>query len=272
MRCAVLGDPIEHSLSPVLHRAGYDAAGLSWQYDACRVPSGGLRAFLGDLGDDWRGLSLTMPLKREVLDLLDDRPGSATETVWRSGAANTLILDGSAVHADNTDVPGAVAALGERNLRRIGGATILGGGATATSVGLALAAIGVRDVSLLVRTPERAGETVERLGAAGLRLRVGDLARDAVRGDLVVSTIPVSAQTDDLVARCADVPAVFEVVYDPWPSPLAAAAAADGRVLVSGLDLLVHQAALQFVAFTGVSAPLDAMRAAGERSLAARAG
>ncbi len=94
---------------------------------------------------------------------------------------------------------------------------------------------------------------------------VGDLPRDSVRGDLVVSTIPVSAQTDDLVARCADVPAVFEVVYDPWPSPLAAAAQADGRVLVSGLDLLVHQAALQFVAFTGVSAPLEAMREAGER-------
>ena len=191
MRCAVLGDPIEHSLSPVLHRAGYAAAGLSWEYEPCRVPAGGLRAFLGGLGDDWRGLSLTMPLKREALDLLDDRPGSATETVWRSGAANTLILDGAAVHADNTDVPGAVAALGERNLRRLGGATILGGGATATSVGLALAGIGVRDVSLLVRTPERAGETVDRLGAAGLRVRVGDLATDAVRGDLVVSTIPV---------------------------------------------------------------------------------
>ena len=272
MRCAVLGDPIEHSLSPVLHRAGYAAAGLSWEYDACRVPSGGLRTFLAGLGDEWRGLSLTMPLKREALDLLDDRPGSATETVWRSGGANTLILDGAAVHADNTDVPGAVAALGERNLRRIGGVTILGGGATATSVGLALAGIGVRDVSLLVRTPERAGETAERLGAAGLRVRVGDLARDPVRGDLVVSTIPVSAQTDDLLARCADVPAVFDVVYDPWPSPLAAAATADGRVLVSGLDLLVHQAALQFVAFTGVSAPLEAMREAGERSLAARAG
>ena len=270
MRCAVLGDPVEHSLSPALHRAGYAATGLVWQYDACQVSSGGLRDFLGGLTDDWRGLSLTMPLKREVLDLLDDRPGSATETVWRSGAANTLILDGAAVHADNTDVPGAVAALGERNLRRIGGATILGGGATATSIGLALAGIGVRDISLLVRTPERAGETADRLGAAGLRVLVGDLATDRVRGDLVVSTIPVSAQTDDLVARCADVAAVFEVVYDPWPSPLAAAAAADGRVLVSGLDLLVHQAALQYVAFTGMSAPLGAMRAAGELALAGR--
>ncbi len=75
MRCAVLGDPIEHSLSPVLHRAGYAATGLAWEYDACRVPSVGLREFLAGLGDDWRGLSLTMPLKREALDLLDDRPG-----------------------------------------------------------------------------------------------------------------------------------------------------------------------------------------------------
>ena len=270
MKCAVLGDPVDHSLSPVLHTAGYAATGLAWQYDACRVPAGSLREFLTGLDDDWRGLSLTMPLKREALDLLDDRPGSATETVWRSGAANTLILDGTSLHADNTDVPGAVAALGERGIERLGRATILGGGATATSVGLALAGIGVRDMTMLVRTPERARETVRRLSNARVRVRVADLATAEVTGDLVVSTIPVVAQTDEMVARCAGVPAVFEVVYDPWPSPLAAAAAADGRVLVSGFDLLVHQAALQFVAFTGLSAPVQAMRAAGERALAVR--
>ncbi len=91
-----------------------------------------------------------------------------------------------------------------------------------------------------------------------------------VSGDVVVSTVPAGVQDDLLVDRCRDVPVVFEVLYDPWPTPLSAAASAAGRVLVSGLDLLVHQAALQFALFTGIDAPVDAMRAAGERALAGR--
>ena len=99
-------------------------------------------------------------------------------------------------------------------------------------------------------------------------VRVGSLAGDPVVGDVVLSTIPAAAQTADLVSRCSDVPVVFDVVYDPWPTPLAASAA--DRVLVSGLDLLVHQAVLQFELFTGREAPLAAMRAAGEAVLGSR--
>jgi len=88
--------------------------------------------------------------------------------------------------------------------------------------------------------------------------------------DLLVSTIPVAAQREELVAAWRDVPALFDVVYDPWPTPLAVAAADAGRTLVSGLDLLVHQAALQVPLMTGRDAPLEAMRAAGERELAER--
>ena len=90
-------------------------------------------------------------------------------------------------------------------------------------------------------------------------------------GEVVVSTVPAAAQDAGLLARCARVPVVFEVPYDPWPTPLAAAASTDPRqVLVGGLDLLVHQAALQFALFTGRPAPLAEMRRAGERALAAR--
>ncbi len=100
---------------------------------------------------------------------------------------------------------------------------------------------------------------------------MGSLATDDVVGDVVVSTIPAAAQTAELVTRCADVPVVFDVVYDPWPTPLAAAALGDpDRVLVGGLDLLVHQAALQFEMFTGRTAPLAAMRVAGETALRER--
>jgi len=248
----------------VLHRAGYAATGLSWEYDAHRVAAGGLADYLAGRDGSWRGLSLTMPLKREAVGLVD----TLTDVARQAGAANTLVLD-AGVRGENTDVPGAAAALAERDVAART-ATILGGGATATSVGLALADRGVEELLVLVRDPVRGAETLERLSGSGVAVEVADLATEPVTGDLVVSTIPAAAQDDDLVCRCAGVPAVFEVVYDPWPTPLAAAALRQGQVLVSGLDLLVHQAALQFALFTGLPAPVAAMRAAGEQSLADR--
>jgi shikimate dehydrogenase len=265
-RCAVLGDPVAHSLSPVLHRAAYAEVGLDWSYDAHRVPAGTLRGFLAGLDDPaWRGLSLTMPLKREAVGLatrLSDRARLA-------GAVNTLVLEDGELVGDNTDLPGAAAAIHERTAQALTSAAILGGGATATSIGLALADLGVASVELLVRDEARAAETVDALRAhpAGVEVRTGSLhASGELHADIVVSTIPAAAQTAELVARCHDIAVVFEALYDPWPTPLAASAV--DRTLVGGLDLLVHQAALQFDLFTGLPAPLEAMRAAGRRALA----
>jgi len=262
MRCAVLGDPIAHSLSPVLHRAAYAATGLDWTYDAERVPSGGLAAFLAGLGDDWRGLSLTMPLKREVLPLLNE----VSDLARAVGAVNTLLLTDGERHGDNTDVPGAAAAIVERWPSPLTEVTVLGGGATAASTAWAACDLGATSVRLLVRSPERVAETAAVLGRhpSGPTVVVGPID-DEVTGDLVISTIPAEAQTEDLVARCSGTPVVFDVLYHPWPTPLAASASS--RVLVGGLDLLVHQAALQFEAFSGLPAPLEAMRAAGEKAL-----
>ena len=267
MRCAVLGDPIAHSLSPTLHRAGYAALGLDWEYDAVRVPEDDFTDFVHGLDARWRGLSLTMPLKRRALGLT----GSVTARAALAGAANTLLLeDGAVVLADNTDLPGAAAAVRERYDGPVRGATVLGGGATAASTGLAMVDLGATTLRLLVRTPDRAAEAAAAIAAhpSGPAVEVGSLADGAVTGDVVVSTVPADAQDADLVARCADVPVVFEVIYEPWPTPLAAAAG--DRVLVGGLDLLVHQAVLQFELFTGLAGPLDAMRAAGEQALALR--
>jgi shikimate dehydrogenase len=267
MRCALLGDPIAHTLSPALHRGGYAAVGLDWSYDAHRVPAGGLAAFLRGLDPSWRGLSLTMPLKREAMELAAE----ASPVARLAGAANTLLLVDGAPHADNTDVPGAVAALRARYDGPVTAATILGGGATAASTALALCELGARSITLLVRSPNRAAETLAAIDRHASRpaVAIGSLADDPAVGEVVVSTVPHEAQSPDLVERCSAVPVVFEVVYDPWPTPLAASAG--DRVLVSGLDLLLHQAVLQFEMFTGLGAPVEAMRAAGEAALARRA-
>ncbi|WP_426246407.1 shikimate dehydrogenase [Nocardioides sp. LHG3406-4] len=265
-RCGVLGDPIGHSLSPVLHRTGYAVTGLDWEYDAHQVPAGTLADFLGSLGEEWRGLSLTMPLKREVMSLA----GGVSPAAALAGAANTLVRDDDLTwRADNTDIGGARAALAERGATSVESATILGGGSTATSTGLALCDLGAREIRLLVRSADRATETVTALRAHPGRpeVVVAGLVDDVI-GDVAVSTIPAEAQDPGLVARCARVPVVFDVLYHPWPTPLALAAG--DRVLVSGLDLLVHQAALQFTLFTGLDAPLTAMRTAGEQALADR--
>jgi shikimate dehydrogenase len=267
-RCAVLGSPIAHSLSPVLHRAAYAALGLDWRYDAVEVDEADLPAFLDGLDGTWRGLSLTMPLKRAVLPLLDDLDPWAQA----SGAANTVVLD-EGRHGHNTDVPGAVAALQER--RAAGpfvSAVVLGGGATAGSMLLALSELGCREVRLLVRDPARAADTlavVARTGQ-GPAVELGRLSESVPDSDVLVSTIPAAAQTDTLVTGARRARVVFDVVYDPWPTPIAAAALDAGRIVVSGLDLLVHQAVLQVRLMTGQEAPLEAMRAAGERALAER--
>jgi shikimate dehydrogenase len=259
-RCAVLGSPIGHSLSPVLHRAAYAELGLDWQYDAVEVDERGLPSFLDGLDETWRGLSLTMPLKRAVLPLLDEVSARAAQ----AGAANTVVLDGDRRAGHNTDIPGASAALTERYDGPLRSATVLGGGATAASVLLALADLGCGSATLLVRDPARAGETLEAVArhpqAPRVDVRLLDDPGDP--GDVLVSTIPASAQTPELVALAAGAGVVFEVLYDPWPTPLAGAAVRNGKPLVSGLDLLVHQAVLQVELMTGLPAPLAAMRAA----------
>jgi shikimate dehydrogenase len=265
MKCAVLGDPIAHSLSPVLHRAGYAAVGLDWDYDRVQVPAGGLAAYVDARDGDWRGLSITMPLKREALEYA----GAASDVARLAGVANTLINDGDNVYAENTDVPGAAAAIRERYDGPLHSAVILGGGATAISVGLALAELGCADVTLLARSPDRAAEAAFTIGQAVDSVSVSALGQGLPRTDLVVSTIPAEAQTAAVVAACARVPVIFDVLYHPWPTPLAVSALESRRVLVSGLDLLAHQAMLQFELFTGREVDVEVLRDAGKSALAA---
>ena len=268
-RAAVLGSPIAHSLSPLLHRTAYEQLGLEgWSYEACEVDESRLADFLDDLGPEWVGLGLTMPLKAAVLPLLD----ATSATVDAAGAANTVLFRDGARVGENTDVPGLRAALSAAGVTAVERATVLGGGATARSAVAALSSV-ASTVSAYVRDPARRAaleSTAARTGVA-LELRPWAQASEALDAPLVVATTPAGA-TDALVPGVpASAAVLFDVLYSPWPTPLAAAWSARGGTVVGGLDLLVHGAALQVVLMTGL--PVDPaelvppMRAAGERAL-----
>jgi shikimate-5-dehydrogenase len=270
LRAAVLGSPIAHSLSPVLHRAGYAAAGLEeWRYDAHEVDAAGLPGFVAALGPQWRGLSLTMPLKETAGALAT----TVDDVARRAAAVNTLVRrDDGGWDATNTDVIGLVRALRPHLPEGSTRALVLGAGATARSAVLALAELGVTTLTVRARDTSRAADLLAWALDLGTGIRNGSVAAlgpwVSTRDDVVVSTLPGSA--GDVAA--ATVPAshpglLLDVVYAGWPTPLARAAATAGMTVVSGLDMLVHQAAEQFRLFTGHQAPVDAMAAAGRAAL-----
>ncbi|MFJ4486214.1 shikimate dehydrogenase [Streptomyces longwoodensis] len=270
-RAALLGSPVAHSLSPVLHRAAYEALGLTgWTYDRFEVDEAALPGFVDGLGAEWAGLSLTMPLKRAVIPLLDE----ISETAASVEAVNTLVFgeDGRRT-GDNTDVPGMVAALREHGIEEVESAAVLGAGATASSALAALSRVCTGEVVAYVRSEARAAEMRrwgERLDVE-LRTARWEDAAEALRAPLVIATTPAGT-TDALAHAVPERPAtLFDVLYEPWPTMLAARWSMVGGAVVGGLDLLVHQAVLQVEQMTGrAPAPLDAMRKAGEHALASR--
>ncbi|MFF3403308.1 shikimate dehydrogenase [Streptomyces sp. NPDC002659] len=267
-RAAVLGSPIAHSLSPVLHRAAYAELGLDdWSYDRFEVDEAGLPGFVEGLDDSWAGLSLTMPLKRAILPLLD----GISDTAASVEAVNTVVFteDGRRL-GDNTDIPGMIAALRERGVDKVASAAVLGAGATASSALAALARICTGPVVACVRSQARAEEMRGWGERLGVDVVIADWTEAAtvLEAPLVIATTPAGA-TDALAAEVPERPGtLFDVLYEPWPTALAAAWSGHGGDVVGGLDLLVHQAVLQVEQMTGrAPAPLAAMRAAGEQAL-----
>ncbi|MFF8965539.1 shikimate dehydrogenase [Streptomyces globisporus] len=270
-RAAVLGSPIVHSLSPVLHRAAYAELGLEhWSYDRFEVDEAALPGFVEGLDASWAGLSLTMPLKRAIIPLLDEVSATAASVE----AVNTVVFteDGRRV-GDNTDIPGMVAALRERGVDKVESAAVLGAGATASSALAALAVVCAGPVTAYVRSSERAAEMRGWGERLGVDVRTADWAdaAAALSAPLVIATTPAGA-TDAFTGSVPEAPGIlFDVLYEPWPTRLAAAWSAHGGAVVGGLDLLVHQALLQVEQMTGrIPAPLAAMRQAGEAALASR--
>lgn len=243
-RLAVLGSPIAHSRSPALHRAAYDLLGLDWEYTAIEMDGARLAEFLDSRDDSWRGLSLTMPLKQDVLPLLDEVDELATLT----SAANTVLLTDGVRRGFNTDVGGIVRALGDAGCERVGHGALVGGGATAASALAAMAELGAASVRVLLRRPE-AGASIVDLGARlGLRVDIHPIAALATLddADLVVSTLPGGADPGVVASAALRRRAtLFDVAYAPWPTRLVSQWLEEDGSVVHGLEMLLHQAVLQ---------------------------
>lgn len=256
-RLAVLGSPIGHSKSPAIHAAAYEVLGLDWSYERFDVQEGGLADFLARRGEGWRGFSVTMPLKRDAHAFATTLAPAAAEI----GAVNTLVFDGAAADAQargwNTDVTGFVAALDEAGLSLAPRVRLLGAGGTASAVVAALPSLGTREVSIVVRAPERAQALAELAASLGVRVEVlsfaqfDALAPEEKAAELVVNTVPGDLDPVDVHSSWVGGSMLFDVLYDPWPTKMAARWQSAGGKVVSGLELLLAQALGQVRLFTG---------------------
>ena len=271
-RAAVLGKPVQHSLSPVLHAAAYRALGLDgWHYGRHECAEDELAGFVAGLGPEWAGLSLTMPLKRVALEIADE----ITPAAAAIGAANTLVFrgpTGGGALAANTDVVGIVESLREVGVQTVARAVVLGAGGTAQAALESLRLLGESAPTVLVRDVARTGAlqaTAERLGVRP-RILDGLPNRPLPDADVVISTLPSGVADAYIDTAWAPATVVMDVVYDPWPTPLAASAVAAGCRVANGLDVLLHQAVDQVTLITGRPGPVNDMRAALSAQLRAR--
>lgn len=247
-RCAVLGSPIEHSLSPVLHTAAYVSLGLNWTYERVEVDEKQLAPFVNSLDASWRGLSLTMPLKAAVLEL-----GAVDQLARLAGAGNTLILEADIRRVYNTDVGGLTWAVRQVTPSPIPRVTILGAGGTARAAVIAATQLGAEQVTVVARRPSRAEPLRALSRDVGVELDIRPWSPQLPDADLAVSTVVSGAADKIAQAVAASAPLIVDAIYDPWPTVLATTAQRAGCSVISGRDLLIGQALLQIELMTGRS-------------------
>jgi len=266
VRAALLGRPVSHSLSPVLHRAAYAALGLDdWTYDALDIGAEDLPVLLAGLGEEWRGFSVTMPCKQAAVEV-----AQVVEPLPRLlGAANTLVRTDAGWRAENTDVTGVGMALQLAGVERVGHAAIIGAGGTAAAAAVALSSLGAQNVDVVVRDPARAEDVLRVLRVLGVSASVVRLADADLEAPLVVSTVPIDAQPALLPLGWRAGHTVLDVLYAPWPTPLARRVTEAGGTVVGGREVLFWQATVQVELMTGRPAPIAAMRSALDAAVAA---
>ncbi len=262
---AVLGKPIAHSKSPLLHLAAYRALGLDgWTYERIECDAEQLPGLVRGLPADWVGLSITMPGKFAALDFATERTARADLV----GSANTLVRVEGGWRADCTDIDGVTGALRELGVEDFttGPAVVVGAGGTARPALAALAEMGAGEVVIVSRDQGRARGALECAAQAGLAARwidfaAPDLAAACGTASVVISTVPAAAAAPHIDSM-AGARRLLDVIYDPWPTPLATAVERAGGQVVGGLSMLLNQAYGQVEQFTGQPAPRSEMAAA----------
>jgi len=257
-RCAVIGSPISHSLSPALHQAGYEWLGLDWVYERHEVTPDTLNGFIAGLGDEWRGLSVTMPCKKAIVHL-----GIPDEVVTALGVGNTVIFDGhpqdrTTTRIHNSDVSGVRTVLG--GMDPCSEVLVYGNGATARSCVYALSGLGVPRVQVKARNQDATHDLAADAARWGI-----EVVPPGPRADVLVSTVPADVAADWGIGSASE---VFDVLYDPWPTPLVTQARAAGLTTATGLDLLAAQAVGQMELMTGSHVDFSVLRSAADQSMA----
>lgn len=258
----MLGKPIAHSRSPQLHLAAYRALGLcGWTYERIECDADELPGVVGGFGPEWVGVSVTMPGKFAALRFADERTARADLV----GSANTLVRTPTGWRADNTDVDGVAGALGSVS----GQALVCGSGGTAPAAVVGLADLGVSGITVVARNPDKAARLLDLGAQVGVPTRfcplhdpgASALVDEVAAAQVLISTIPADVAAQ-YAASFATIPVLLDAVYNPWPTPLASAVAAAGGRVISGLQMLLHQAFAQVEQFTGLPAPREAMTCA----------
>lgn len=253
----VIGQPIGHSLSPMIHRYWLKGSGIDGAYDATAVAASDLSAFLADrrTAPDWRGCNVTTPHKQAMLRLLD----SLDEAAATIGAVNCVHWDGSGLTGTNTDVDGIGEALAGLPIRGETVAVIGAGGGARAAIHW-LRRHDARTIALLVRRPEAA----EALGS-GVRAYAFGKARQAFSSaSVIINATPLGLEGSEAMpavlldaVREARVSAAFDMVYQPLETPFLRAARDGGARTIDGLTMLIGQARRSFALFFGAAAPLD---------------
>ena len=264
---AVIGSPVRHSLSPLLHNTAFEALGLDWVYVALEVAEGGAPAALDAMRTlGIAGLSVTMPHKEAVADNCDALSADAAAL----GAVNCVVNEEGRLTGHNTDGDGFLAAAAAELGFDAAGArcVLLGAGGAARSIALSLSRAGATELAIVNRTLERAQRTVDLIGTCGSVVEPDGAAAAVASADLVVNATSVGMGG----AEGAELPidpsllhadqVVIDIVYRPLRTPLLAAAQERGARTANGVSMLVHQAALAFTLWTGQPAPVDAMTVA----------
>ncbi len=244
-RAAVLGKPIEHSLSPTIHNLVYAELGLDWPYEKFEVGEGELAGFLNSCSTDFAGFSVTMPLKTEAYAVAVNLDSFAE----RTGAVNTLVRTDDGWNGFNTDVPGAISAMRERSFPALKNAKVLGAGATARSLIVAASDLGFTDFDVYAR--RLAGFQELQNSLPDFNLVFIELHEEAEiqssTSEILLNSLPGTA-ADSLNVHANGY--LFDVTYSPWPTKLSEHF--DPSKIVNGKDLLIHQALFQVELMTGV--------------------